>query len=162
MATTELQAESASVTTDAMRKAWDAAFSDMVEKMRAYEAYGDAMQPLLDLQNAFVVKHNLEAKVQAAGKPLYRLEQELLKENPIYRVPDQVHHNHEALCALYTAADDAVMATPAPDLAALRWKIDRTSQATYTPEFLAQMNADMDRLLGPSNPLVLEIRGPEG
>lgn len=162
MAVTELQEESAHVTPNAMRRAWEAAFSDMVEKMRAYQEYGAAMQPLLDLQYAFVTKHNLEARVQAAGKPLYRLEQELLKENPIYRVPDQVHHNHEALCALYTAADDVVMATPAPDLAALRWKIDRTSQATYTAEFLAQMNADMDRLLGPSHPLVIEIRGPEG
>ncbi|KPF75031.1 hypothetical protein IP68_10430 [Blastomonas sp. AAP25] len=140
-----------------MRAKWDAAFAQMIETKRAYEEYWAAMDPLCELQRAFIAKHNLQAKV-APGKPLYRLEQELLAANSIYEVPQQVYDNSETLCALFSDAEDALMAAPAPDLAALRWKLDRTSDATYTPEYLAQMMLDMDRLMGPSDPSVIGLK----
>jgi hypothetical protein len=60
---------------------------------------------------------------------------------------DALDDRSDALGDQLADAAFALMALPAPDLAALRWKIDYTFGESYDPSYLAQMRADIARLM---------------
>lgn len=65
---------------------------------------------------------------------------------------DDADDRSEALANAYSDADTALMNTPAPDLAALRWKLERFRDDdgdldAWTSKFVAQTYADLARLI---------------
>ena len=69
---------------------------------------------------------------------------------------DQAETKWDALGGRVSDAENALLATPAPDVAALRWKLDRltvdvreheVSLPAWTAEYLSQTLADIARLL---------------
>lgn len=71
-------------------------------------------------------------------------------------VPWHIGREDDRLRDLESAADKALMTMPAPDLAALRWKLDRAlmiddgALANWSEWYVRQTIADVARLLGPA------------
>jgi hypothetical protein len=133
-------------TTDDLRAKWDPAWKRMLDAHGACLRYEKAMKPLLDLQAEFCEQHGLE-KVDGRADFGER-RKALLAANPAFAVPEAMYDECERLCDEYVALTDELMNLPAPDLSALRWKLDRTEGTSWRAEYLAQMHADMDRLIG--------------
>ena len=62
---------------------------------------------------------------------------------------------YESLTDAISDASDLLMAMPAPDAAALRWKLDQLknkdgSFAAYSSDYMRQINEDIARILGPA------------
>lgn len=132
--------------TEQMAAKWDDAFQRMRQANEAFLRYDEAMKPLLEIQAEFCAQHGLE-KVDGRADFGDR-RKTLLAANPAYAVPEAMYDEGERLCDEYVALTDELMNLPAPDLAALRWKLDRTEGAIWQPEYLTQMHLDMDRLMG--------------
>lgn len=140
------------LTTEQIKAKWDAAWNRMLDAEAAFQEYVDATDPLYFLETAFLAKHGmsfLHGDVDARNA--------LLAANPAYAVPKHINDHRDALTDKVTNSAADLMATPAPDLAALRWKLDWTADATYVDEYLAQMREDMDRLMGPAPSLDAQI-----
>ena len=90
------------------------------------------------------------------GQPGFFEQRKALQEQHGYQVPDGVHDEQERLVEVMCDAEHAVWQTPAPDLQALRWKLERVIDAepekghgtsSWAPEYVAQTMADIARLL---------------
>jgi hypothetical protein len=150
MMTTELNS------TEQMKAKWDEAFERLRAAEIAFAEYVNATDPLYYLEFKFLAHHGLCAlRSQDTEK-----RKALLEANPAYSVPKHINDHRERICDEFTDIAAELMATPAPDLAALRWKLDWTADAEYTDEFLAQMRADMDRLMGPAPTLSGDVNSP--
>lgn len=134
--------------TDEMRAKWDSA----LERLRAAEAamaeYVDATDPLYFLEHTFRARFGIDAETRQPDY-LDRLSA-LRAEHPAYFVPDFMNAHRDKLVDDVVHIEAELMAMPAPDHMALRWKLDKTGGDAWEPDFLAQMYRDMDRLLGPS------------
>lgn len=109
------------LSTENMRAKWDAAWQQ-------FESADEAMVEYID-----------------ATDPIYFHE-----ANPAYAVPKHVEEHRAQLWSESKKCIAKLMALPAPDLVALRWKLDWAEGEGYEAGHLAQMRADMDRLMGPS------------
>lgn len=132
------------LTTNDLRAKWDAAFERLRAAEAAFAEYVDATDPLYSLERQFLARQG----VCDVGLCDAEMRKALLEANPAYAVPELMSDHRDELCSTFVEFAGELMATPAPDLAALRWKLDHTADATYTDEYLAQMRADMDRLMG--------------
>lgn len=144
------------LTTDDMRAKWDAAFERLRAAEAAFAEYVDATDPLYSLESKFLARHgicDLSSRDTEKRKAL-------LDANPAYAVPKHMNDHRDRICSEFTDIAAELMATPAPDLAALRWKLDWTGDASYEDDFLAQMRADMDRLMGPAPSLSGDVNSP--
>lgn len=123
--------------TQAMRAKWDEAF-DLLRKADAdFRRFAEAMDPLCRLEATYCAEHGLKrAELLSSGSP--------------YAVPAHMEDERERLCDEFSGAETLLMATPAPDLAALRWKLDHTAGSEWNKDYVAQMQRDIDRLMGPA------------
>lgn len=143
------------LTTEQMQAKWDAAFDRLRAAEIAFAEYVNATDPLYYLESQFLGRHGLDLASRDAEK-----RKALLEANPAYSVPKHMNDHRDQLCSEFTATAAELMATPSPDLTALRWKLDWTADATYEDDFLAQMRADMDRLMGPAPSLSGDVNSP--
>ncbi|WP_060979902.1 MULTISPECIES: hypothetical protein [Pseudomonadota] len=134
------------------RAKWAIAFARVRQAQQNLEAYIEATRPLKELERLHVEREHNARNIQSAvpQKLTLDIRAEILNANPLFAVPDQVYENEDVFGELLSDAEEALMSTPAPDLAALRWKLNKAASSCYSPEYLAQMHADMDRLMGPS------------
>ncbi len=127
-------------------------WAETFERLRAAEAasneYCRATDPLYALEWALRARVGIDDQ---RNQPdfLDRLNA-LRAEHPAYFVPDFMNAHRDKLVDDVVRIEGELMAMPAPDHMALRWKLDKTGGDAWEPEYLAQMYRDMDRLLGPS------------
>lgn len=138
--------------TNADRAKWAIAFARVRQAQQDLDAYIEATRPLKELERLHVERVHNAQNIQSAVPREMTLDirAEILNANPLFAVPDQVYENEDAFGELLSDAEEALMNTPAPDLAALRWKLNKAASSCYSREYLAQMHEDMDRLMGPA------------
>lgn len=134
------------LTTDDLAAKWHATFERMREAYAACLRHDEAMKPMMERQAEFAARHGLETFDGRSDFSERR--KALLVANPEFMVPEAMYDENERLTDEYVALTDELMNLPAPDLAALRWKLDRTEGTNWAPELLVQMHSDMDRLMG--------------
>lgn len=122
---------------------------DAVKKLDAGETYLDPSSPSVQAH------YQLQRDVAAAADD-YDSDIQAIRDG--YGM-DEADDHFEALGEATNNAEAAVMATPAPDLAALRWKLDRLLELEHTDDedggsfpawaghYVAQTLADIARLL---------------
>ena len=106
--------------------------------------------PAYEAEKAFEKGRGLEH-----GKPGYwERRKELLTERD-YIMPEHISGEYERLVTAQCAEEDALMAMPAPDRAALRWKLDKVmepesdgSTPCWSRDYISQTVRDYQRLLG--------------
>ncbi|WP_066278135.1 hypothetical protein [Blastomonas sp. CCH1-A6] len=132
------------------RAKWAIAFARVRQAQQDLDAYIEATNPLKELERLHVEREHNARNIQSAVPREMTLDvrAEILTANPLFAVPDQVYENESAFGELLSDAEEALMNTPAPDLTALRWKLNKAASSCYSPEYLAQMHKDMDRLMG--------------
>ena len=134
------------------RRAWEAAMATYAAAKRTSDDY-DAVHfsPAYDRETAFEKAHGIEW-----GKPGALERRKALQAQTNYQVPDAMNDEQEHLVECMCDAEHAVLQTPAPDLSALRWKLERVIDADpakgqgtspWSPEYVAQTIADIARLL---------------
>ncbi|MBY6015125.1 hypothetical protein KUV75_09465 [Qipengyuania gaetbuli] len=108
------------------------------------EVYG----PCADAERAFEEQHGLEH-----GQPAYVERRKALEQMHGYRMPRSVEETADRLCNEACAAEDALMEMPAPDLAALRFKLEKLLAADdgstdgWSADYVRQTQEDIRRLL---------------
>jgi hypothetical protein len=139
--------------TNADRAKWAIAFARVRQAQQNLDAYIEATRPLKELERFHVAREHNARNIQSATPRELTLDirAEILNANPLFAVPDQVYEKEDTFGELLSDAEEALMSTPAPDLAALRWKLNKAASSCYTREYLAQMHEDMDRLMGPAD-----------
>lgn len=104
--------------------------------------------PASDAEQAFEEEHGLER-----GQPEYVERRKALEQAHGYRVPQSVEETTDRLCNEACAAEDALMQMPAPDLAALRFKLekllasDNEGTDAWSADYVRQTQEDIRRLL---------------
>lgn len=132
---------------------WDVCMERLLKADAACREYDAAKwTPAYNREKAFEASHGLRH-----GEPGYwERRKALIEKHPGYLLPERIADEYERLVEVYTDAEDALMAMPAPDRAALRWKLDRIfevsggseSVPSWTRRYLAPTIADYQRLLG--------------
>lgn len=133
------------LTTDDMRAKWDEAAQRLVKAEIAMLEYIDATDPLYSLESDFLARHGFNKLTDDVGGRVA-----LLRANPAYAVPAHINAHRDRLCDEYVKIAAELMAMPAPDLPALRWKLEHTEDGGYTREYCSQMWDDCDRLMCPA------------
>lgn len=128
---------------------WQEALTCLEIADAVYEEYRAAADPLYRLQEAFEAKHGLVPPGGGRiGTPLYfERRAKLLMQHPEYRVPDEISDRLEKFTEAVCDAQTVLMETPAPDLVALRWKLEHTSGTSWEGAYIAQMQADIEALM---------------
>lgn len=134
------------LTTDDLRAKWDEASERLTKAELAMNEYIDATDPLYYLEGQFLARHGISVMT---GEPDAR--RALLAANPAYAVPAHMNDHRDRLCKEYVDVAAELMAMPAPDLVALRWKLEHTEDGGYTREYCSQMWDDCDRLMCPAS-----------
>ena len=133
------------------RTIWDATmrrYLDAVSRTNDYDRR--FWTPAYEAEQSHEKAHGL-----VHGTPGYwERRKELLAKNG-YAMPASVNEEYERLITAQCAEEDALMAMPAPDGAALRWKLDKVlecdsddSTPCWTRKYVAQTVGDYQRLLG--------------
>lgn len=138
--------------THEMRAKWDEAFNRLRQAEAVYQEVRAACQPLYDLEAAFEARHGLVAPgVDRNGTPgYYEKRAALFEKHPHYKAPEALADMLERLTVAFCDIQTELMRLPAPDLSALRWKIEHTAGDSWEEGYIAQMRADIDRLMGPA------------
>ena len=133
------------------RTIWDATmrrYLDAVSRTNDYDRR--FWTPAYDAEKAHEKLHGL-----VHGTPGYWERRNELIAKKAYAMPASINDEYERLITAQCAEEDALMAMPAPDCNALRWKLDKVLEADSdgsTPcwirEYVAQTVADYQRLLG--------------
>ena len=136
----------------ANRREWDFAIASYQAAKTASDNYDAAhFFPAMAREEAFERANGIEW-----GKPGFFDARIALQAEHGYQVPDAVHDEQERLVEVMCDAEEAVLQTRAPDLQALRWKLERVIDADpekghgtspWAPEYVAQTLADIARLL---------------
>lgn len=150
----------------ALRGEWEAALAKLRTANTKYNDYAaNVFDPAWNAEKAFEEAHGLVHKLpNGKWSPFYYDRRRELQEKhgTGYLVPDYMHKRNDALAEAISEAEMAVLNTPAPDLAALRWKLDELlkledhigggqgSTAAHYPETVNQTLADIARLLPPA------------
>lgn len=137
------------ITNEIARARWGAALARLEQADAAYEEYYAAVKPLLELRDAFEARHGLIAPGNDRNPTpgYFEKRDALFAAHPEYQVPDEIHDRLEKFVEAICEAQTLLMETPAPDLVALRWKLEHTSGACFADSYIAQMNADIQSLL---------------
>lgn len=110
--------------------------------------FAEVYSPAHDAEKAFEVRHGLER-----NQPDYVERRRALEKEHGYRALQGIEETADRLCNEACAAEDALMETPAPDLSALRIKlekllaIDNGSTDAWSEDYVRQTIKDMRRLL---------------
>lgn len=128
---------------------WQDAKARLDAAEAVYEEYKAAADPLYGLQAAFEARHGLVAPGGGRiGTPDYfEKRKALFEENPQYRVPEEVSDNLEKMVDIICDMQSELMKTPAPDLVALRWKLDHTMGYAWEDFYIDQMKVDIETLM---------------
>lgn len=131
---------------------WDVAMKRLLDADAACKAYdARVFTPYYDRELAFEASRGI-----VHGIPGYFDKRaDLLVQHPSYRTPEPIHDEYERLSEAYCAEMDALMALPAPDLPALKWKLDHIIEPgssgctpSWSRAFVEQTTSDYQRLLG--------------
>lgn len=158
-----IPASAAAAAPAADRSAWDAAMARYRAAEREHDAYAaNIFDPAWEAEQAFEKAHGLRHK-QADGlwnrSYFERRKAFQEKHGTDYCVPDHLHERMEALSDGLCDARGDLLDVPAPDLAALRFKLDDIlaverrhqadggSTASYGYGYVKQTLADIARLL---------------
>ena len=134
------------LTTEQMQAKWDDAFERLRVAEAACQEFINATDGLYRLETLFRSRHGL---LTTDHRPDYLDRVNALREaNPAYFVPELIDDERDRLVDEVVKIEGELMAAPAPDLPALRWKLDKTANTCWEESYLAQMYADMDRLMG--------------
>lgn len=134
------------LTTEQMKAKWDAVFQRLTQAELLMNEYIDATDPLYRLEGEFLARNGLDQfKVRD-----FEQRKAFLTDNPAYAVPENINSHRDKLCSDFVELAAELMATPAPDLVSLRWKLKQTEDGDYTEEYCAQMWRDCDRLMCPA------------
>jgi hypothetical protein len=135
--------------TDTAAAKWADAFTRLEQAEAVYQEVKAASEPLYRLQDAFEARHGLVCPGNGRdGTPRYfETRKALLAEHPHYAVPDAVSDNLEKLCEAVCDIETELMMLPAPDLAALKWKLRHTENACWEDHYVAQMKVDIETLM---------------
>ena len=133
------------------RTIWDATMRRYLDAVSRTNDYDQRFwTPAYEAEQAHEKAHGLEH-----GTPDYWDRRKELLANKAHAMPASVNDEYERLITAQCAVEDALMAMPAPDRSALRWKLDKVLEADSdgsTPcwirEYVAQTVADYQRLLG--------------
>ena len=135
---------------------WQTALQAMHAADAVFQQFKDRFaNPLYQREDELLAAHNLIAPGGGcnATPGYYERRNELRATNPDCFVSDNVSDALERLCERFCDAQTVVMNVPAPDMAALRWKLDHIllsdggCQASWSVEYVKQMLADIDRLV---------------
>ena len=138
---------------------WQTALRAIAVADAAYQTFKERYaDPLFQREDALEALHGLVAPGggRTATPGYFENRAALRAANPDCFVPDDISDALERLCTVFCDAQTAAMNTPAPDLAALRWKLDHAMSIEsggtdgWTVEYVKQMLADIDRLLPPA------------
>ena len=132
------------------RTAWEQALARFNSTKRAADDYeAHVLTPVADRMEALQAANGI-----TPGQPRY-LERRMAfveANESAYLDYHAIIDEQERLTDLFCEATEAALQTPAPDLAALHWKLDYLTDAgtnfpSWTPGFVEQTFADMARLL---------------
>lgn len=128
---------------------WNETFARLGQAEAIYQEVKDAAATLYALEAAFEARHGLVAPGGGRnGTPGYFDKRNaLFQAHPHYKVPEAIGDTLEKLTEVVCEVESELMALPAPDLAALHWKLSRTMGAAWADDYIAQTRADMDALL---------------
>jgi hypothetical protein len=125
-----------------------------LEADAAYRRYkAEVFMPAFNKQRAFEEAHGVEV-----GRPGWCERRDALtaRFGSAHEVPSAIDDEFDRLVDVASDLECAVMETPAPDLAALRWKLDRllepddpdASTPCWNKDYVRQTIEDYQRLLG--------------
>lgn len=131
------------------RRAWEFALARYKAAEQTAETFdAETFNPLWESEKAFEKAHGIELR---GGESWTRKRDAFLREHgTAHKVPDELHEQHERLWEAVGDAASEVLDVPAPDLAALRWKLDYLTDGGKDWagwEGMSQPLADIARLL---------------
>ena len=128
---------------------WAETLARLEQAEAIYQEVRTASEPLYALEADFEARHRLVApRPSKPGTPSYFEKREaLFAAHPHYKAPAAIGDTLEALTEVVCEIESELMALPAPDLAALHWKLSRTMGAAWADDYIAQTLTDMDALL---------------
>ena len=133
------------------RRAWEFALARYRAIEQAAETFdAEIYEPLWEKERAFDEAHGTGLR---PGESWTRTRDAFLREHgTAHIVPDDIHDRHERLWEEVCDAAGEVLDAPAPDLPALRWKLDYLTGggkdwAAWCDEAVQQAMLDMARLL---------------
>ncbi len=128
---------------------WEAAMGRLDMAEAVYAEYKAAVDPLMDLQDVHEARNGLiPPGAGRNGTPGYfEKRKELFDQSPEYKVPDCIRDRLEKMVDAICEIQTELMQIPAPDLAALRWKLNHTGNAAWSDHYVAQMQIDIDTLM---------------
>lgn len=146
---------SAAIAPTADRRAWEHALARLkVAEQTAEDFDAQTFRPMYEHE---------QAVESAAGvdhsKPGFWQERDnfIAEHGSAHRVPEGINDRHDELWSLVGDAKEEVMKTPAPDQAALRYKLDylleddgTESVSAWSMDYAAQTLADIARFLPPA------------
>lgn len=154
-------ATAAPITTSADPQ-WHDAMHNLEEAEAAYNHFEKTVwDPVYEQEKAFELGNGLVSPGMGRDStPNYHQKRIALKEaHPDQFTPDQVHEEGERLSLAYCDAQNALMQLEAPDLYALRWKLDHIldlgdadepkggSTPSWSGRYVRQALTDITRLL---------------
>lgn len=132
---------------------WDRAMQRMIEAKRATYRYdAEVWDPAFRREIEFERQHGVDYREPGHHAKRLRL---IDQHGNAHCIPDAVADEQERLCDAYCNAQTELMGMPAPDRAALRWKLDLLlepdadgSTGSWSRDYIRQTVADYQRLLG--------------
>lgn len=143
------------------RKAWEHAMARFQVAKVEFDAFAAVFDEGLEGEMAFEAAHGVVHMLPNGDfAPNYFAKRKALQaeHGTAYLVPDHMHERMEALSEAMGEAEMAALNTPAPDLAALRWKLDRLTvdagksdgdMPPWAGHVIRQTLLDIARLLPP-------------
>lgn len=137
------------ISTETAAAKWAETFARYEQAEGVYQEVKAACDPLVALQENFEARHGLVAPGcgRQATPNYFDKCKALLEAHPHYCVPDAVHDNLEILVECICDIQTELMIIPAPDLVALRWKLEHTAGACWEDHYIKQMQADIKALM---------------
>lgn len=128
---------------------WEAAMAQLHDKTDLYERFKrDVADPAVERDRAFERRHGLEFDA-----PDYFHRRIALQAEQGYQSPPSIADTADRLCDAMTDAEGDLMDTPAPDHAALLFKLEKLLAVenggtdAWSAAYVAQTVEDMRRLL---------------
>lgn len=135
--------------------AWLAAMEAMWTADRAFDEYKDAVwEPLSKAYEAWLTENGASRKLGDGGPVQWERRKVLEDVHPLKGEWEAVNEEIDRLTDVFSDAQTALMEMPAPNKAALRWKLDKLlddgddiSTASWSMDYARQTIADYRRIL---------------
>lgn len=128
---------------------WGAAVSRLaIAEAINRQYFAEVYSPAVDAEKAFEKAHGL-----APGQLDYVERRKELDKQHDYRVARSIEETADRLCNEACAAEDTLMEMPAPDLAALRFKLEKLLASdeggtdSWSVDYVRQTKEDIRRLM---------------